>query len=66
MNPYEGFEISNRLVNRHLLCNYNISSDPDNLVTGFSVRQRKGNYPLVPDVPEPVPFVFNSDMDNPY
>ena len=66
MNPYEDFEISNRLVNRYLLCNYNISSDIDNLVTGSSLRQEKGNYPRVPDVPEPFAFVFNSDMDNPY
>ena len=33
------------------------------MVTGSSIRQGKGNYPLVVDVPEPASDIFNSDME---
>ena len=49
-----------------MLCHCDISSDINDLVTVSSFRQGKGNYPLVPDVPEPDIVVFNSHMDNPH
>lgn len=46
-----------------MLHGYHISTHPDNMAAGSTVRQGKVGHPLVPDVPELVFIVVDPNLD---